>query len=201
MFGRFIGSTVSASFGLMFLLMNSGRLPDGVALAIRVTGIVLFALFILIVASRRHAIFGSAAEGDGRPFGGHFWLIVALEVLALFGGLFLLNNVFGLPQAAVAWIAIVVGLHFVPMAMISGERFFAVLAALMTPAGVIGLVLAATGASAVTVDIVAGLFSGVVLTAAAWWGLTRILRDTRETRGAPRTQAGSDASTLRAVSA
>lgn len=226
MFGRLIGSTVSVSFGLVFLMLSSSRLPEVVALAVRAVGILAVVGFVAAAWTQRHTIFGgrpataghstSAARGPAadRPFGGHYWTIVAIEVVALFGGLQILARVFGLGDAGVAWVAIVVGAHFLPMAAVTGERFFTVIAATMTPAGIIGLILAFAGAPLVAVDVVAGLVSGTVLLAAGWWGMTRIIEAGRSagtgglvsgrdglTQPATRRRRDGDATTALAVGA
>lgn len=175
MMGRLIGSTVAASFGLAFVLANSATLPGGIALGVRIAAILAYVALLVAGFANSRRIFAGAHQENRRPFAGKFWIIVAGEVAALFGGLFLIDRVFGLGHAGVAWVAIVVGAHFVPMALITGERFYMVLAALMVPLGVVGLVLAVVGAPQLAVDAVAGLGSGITLLGAAWWGILKMI--------------------------
>jgi hypothetical protein len=81
-----------------------------------------------------------------RPAGGGFrrgyWLVVAGEVVAIAVGQALLNGPLHAAQAAVAWIALVVGAHFIGLAVVWKQSFFHWLGASILLCGAIGLVLA-----------------------------------------------------------
>ncbi len=74
-----------------------------------------------------------------------YWLVVVAEVGAIAAGLVVLNGPLHAPQAAVAWIALVVGIHFIALAVVWNLLFFNGLGAALMLCGVAGLVLAATG--------------------------------------------------------
>lgn len=100
-------------------------------------------------------------------------MVVALEALALFGGLAVLRPIE--PAAALGWIALVVGVHFLPLAGLwpEGRTQLLWIASLMSALGVLGLVLAFTVHDAVLVAVVSGVGSGLVLLG---WSLGQSLR-------------------------
>lgn len=100
-------------------------------------------------------------------------MVVAAEAGALFGGLAVLNGVLGLPQAGVAWVSVVVGLHFFPLAAVFRQPYFHLLGAIITGCGAVGLVLVAVGADETPIAVVSGVLPGVVLLMFAWWGARR----------------------------
>lgn len=157
-----VGHVIGASFGMVFVLVNSGGLPQVLAVPLRVAAVAAFA--VVLMAFVRTAREPRAAE-DPRPVGftRFYWAVVALEVIALFGGLAILRQVE--PAAALGWIALVVGLYFFPLAQLwrEGRRQLLAIASSMTALGVIGLVLAFTVHDAVLVAVVSGVGSGVVL--------------------------------------
>lgn len=162
-----LGSLIGAAFGLVFVLANTGSLPGPVAGVLRVLAVA--AAVAVIVLVRRPS---PALQGAGGGFGRGYWLVVGAEVVALFGGLAVLNGPLQAPQAAVAWVALVVGLHFTALAVVWREPAFFVLGAAMAACGAVGLGLAALGSGAVPIDVVAGVVPGGLLLAAALWGVT-----------------------------
>ncbi len=164
-----LGSVIGAVFGLVFVLANTGSLPSGVALTLRVLGGVAFLAVLLAV--RRPAV-SRAATPAGSGFGRGYWLVVGLEVVAIFGGLALLNGPLDTPQAAVAWISFVVGVHFLALAVVWRQRLFTVLGAALAVCGLAGLGLAVGGAPEAAVDTVGGVLPGAVLLGFALRGST-----------------------------
>lgn len=77
------------------------------------------------------------------------WLVVALESLTLFGGLAVLNN--WRPSGNVAWIAVVVGIHFFALARLWTSGSFEI------------TVIAFTADSRDAIALVSGVGSGAVL--------------------------------------
>ncbi|GAB3715574.1 hypothetical protein [Mariniluteicoccus flavus] len=163
MSGRLIGSLVGASFGLVFLLVNSGGLPALWPLVVRVVAAAAAVAFVALVVRGRRRLFSRGDEDSAKPFGGWFWLILAVEVVALFGGRLVLGRFVDLAVAGVAWTTLVVGAHFFPMARVTGMRMFLALAAALTPLGVIGLALAFAGSAAWPVALISGVGAGLVL--------------------------------------
>ncbi len=154
---------VGTAFGLVFVEVNSGGLPGDWPLIVRIAGAV--AAVGLVVAILRAARLAPARrDGDHRGFADRrYWTIVGIEGIALMGGLFVLNAVFERPAFAVAWIAVVVGVHFIGLARLWHVDLYLVLGGVMTALGVIGFVIGAAGGSAGTVGVVAGVGSGVAL--------------------------------------
>src|SRR5690606_10251421 len=64
-----------------------------------------------------------AADRPDRPmFGRGFWIVVAIEVIVGLAGVNIINNVLDHPEAGVAWIALIVGLHFIALASVWQQR-------------------------------------------------------------------------------
>ncbi|MEW9531940.1 hypothetical protein [Microbispora sp. NPDC049125] len=118
----------------------------------------------------------AAGQGAGGMFGRGHWLIVAAEAVLLFGGIALLRSWDAPEQANVAWIAVVVGVHFIVLAPIWKQTSILVPGVILTLLGVAGLVMANTSAVA-WVPIVSGVLSGLTLlvgcVCAAWLGMSR----------------------------
>ncbi|TYB56017.1 hypothetical protein FXF51_45205 [Nonomuraea sp. PA05] len=107
-------------------------------------------------------------DGGGAPRGGMFGrgyvAVVVVEAIMLFGGLRVLAALEAPEQANVAWVALVVGVHFVVLAPIWKSWDIAVPGAVLTLLGIAGLVLAPTSVAA-WVPILSGVLSGIVLLA------------------------------------
>jgi hypothetical protein len=167
------GSLVGVVFGLVFIEVNSGALPGSWPLVVRVAGAVVAAVLLagIVWVARKGEV------EDKAPAGGHlgrrYWNIVGLEGLALFGGLVVINGVFRHPEFAVPWIALVVGVHFVFLGQAWQVRLHLWLGVVQSALGLAGFGLAAMGASLATVNLVAGVLSGVALYGAAAAGIVR----------------------------
>lgn len=166
--GQRIGSVIAAVFGLIYVLVNAGRLPAAWALTLRVLAA---AAFIVVVV----AVFRSPEPGrrDGTAFGRTYWLVVAAEFIALFVGVRLISGPLNTPDADVPWVSLMVGLHFFALAVVFGERFFHWLGGVITTCGVVGIVLAATHAAVPAIALVSGVLPGAILLAFGWWGAHR----------------------------
>lgn len=171
--GQKIGSAIAAAFGLIYVLVNSGSLPPAWTLTLRVLAAVAFVAILVAVfgASGYH---GEQHGGqERRGFGRAYWLVVAAEVIALFLGARVLNGPLDAPQAGVAWVSLVVGVHFFALAVVFGQRFFHWLGGVITACGIVGLVLAFTGAAEPAIALIAGVLPGAVLLGFGWWGAHR----------------------------
>ena len=158
------GSIIGVVFGVVFFLANAGPFGTPGSIIVRVAGVLIgVALLIRILQLRR----GVTVTDDALGFGRSYWYVVLAEVILLFGGVVVINRVLDHPEASVAWVAVVVGVHFLVLARVWAERIFTVLGGVMTALGVIGIVLALTTHSALAVAAVAGLGSGLALFAAA----------------------------------
>lgn len=176
--GQLLGSLIGAVFGLIYVLVNAGLLPAVVGAPVRLLGAAAFlAVVVAVVVAVVREPVASGADGPqappGRVFGTAYWLVVAGEVVALFGGLAVVNVVFAAPRAGVGWVSVVVGVHFFALAVVFGQRFFHRLGVVITLCGVAGLALAATGAGAASIAGIAGVVPGAVLLGFGWWGARR----------------------------
>jgi hypothetical protein len=155
-----VGHLVAASFGLAFVVANSTSLPAGVRVVVCVVAAVAAAVVLAgFLRTSRGRPAGTAVAGFTRGF----WAVVAVEVVALFGGLAVLRTVE--PAAALGWIALVVGLHFVPLSRlwVDGRTQLLGIAVAMTVLGLVGLGLAFGTHRPTVVALVSGVGSGVVL--------------------------------------
>lgn len=169
--GLVIGSVFALSFGTAFVMINSGGLPSPWPVVIRVIGLVIaIGLLIGVLRARRLAAAGRPGDVDG--FADRwYWYAVAGEVIALFGGLYLINQVFDAPEVAVAWVAVVVGLHFFPLAWSWRMPMYYWLGAVMAVLGLAGFLAHAAGASDAVVALIAGVGSGAALYGAVFAGI------------------------------
>ncbi|WP_217708660.1 hypothetical protein [Nonomuraea rhodomycinica] len=176
------GLLVGAVFGAVFVVVNArSPLNTGAADVLRVAACLgaaaVVAMWFATVRKERSAAEAGgerpAAEAGGkRPaaearkgmFGRGYLIIVAAEVLLLFGGLRVLALLDRPEQGNVAWVAFVVGVHFVALAPVWKDWSIAVPGAVLTVLGVAGLVLASTPAVS-WVPLLSGMLSGVVLVA------------------------------------
>ncbi|WP_328478162.1 hypothetical protein OHA21_26450 [Actinoplanes sp. NBC_00393] len=174
--GLVIGSLIAISFGTVFVMVNSGGLPEPWPLIIQSVGAAVAALLIIaLIATVRSPRREPAVPARGGFSDKRYWLIVAAEVVALFGGLAVINEVLEAPDVSVAWIAVVVGTHFFALAWAWQMPMYHWLGAVMTGLGLGGFLAYAMGASAAVVALIAGVGSGFALFGSVVAGL-------RETR-------------------
>ena len=165
-----LGLTIGTVFGLVFVLVNAGELPSPWPLALRAAGVAALVGFLLALrtAARRPVTGRSGDVGFNRGYG----IVVAVEVVALLTGLQVLGRVLDAPEAGVAWVSVVVGLHFNALAVVWRESSLHVLGAAMTACGVTGLVLAAVDAGQPAIATVGGVVPGFLLLAGGTWAVT-----------------------------
>lgn len=157
------GVLIGTGFGLVFLLVNSAApLPAAVGFAVKgVGGLAVLAVLWAQwhpcrVETREVAVY---RPDMGRPFR----LVVAAEVVIGGAGLAGLR-LGGAPwQANVAWIAAIVGAHFLALAVVWRDLGIAAVGAVMMTAGLAGLALAATSTAVAWIPAISGLTSGFAL--------------------------------------
>jgi hypothetical protein len=184
--GQVVGSLIAIAFGTVFVVVNSGGLATPWPTVVRLAGVAVAAVLLIALFVRRPrpgptapnpGTGGSTDRAGAGPatFFGYrrFWVIVAIEAAALFAGLYVINGVLGHSEVAVAWIAVVVGVHFFGLGRAFRLTRFHVLGAAMTALGVAGFVLDAVGAGAAVIGLVSGVLSGVALFATAGYSLAR----------------------------
>lgn len=154
-----LGSLIGAVFGLVFVVVNSASSPTLLRLAFCVAAAAV-AITVLVGIARNPV---ATVPAGVTPFGRGYAMIVLAEVVLLFVGIRVVAGPLGLPEAGVAWVALVVGVHFVVLARLWHLRLFDVLGAVLTVLGVLGFVLAVAGSDRMWIDIVAGVASGAVL--------------------------------------
>lgn len=155
MLTRFAGFFVGSVFGLAFVLINSGPpLPPAVSAVARslavgaAVTIVVLALLAMRKESRESAKEPEVSTGPaGTPrFGAFFGVVTAIEVALIIGGAQTVSRLDGVPdQAGVAWVALVVGLHFFPLAWYWKQPEMLYVAGYGTVLGGIGLAMALLG--------------------------------------------------------
>jgi hypothetical protein len=155
---------IAAIAGLVFVFVNGGALPSGIAAAVRGLGVVAFIAVMTLVVLRRRGEQRSAPAPDQRAWR-TYWSMVILEVILLPIGSVTLSRL-SHPELGVAWVALVVGVHFLPFAKAFDVPDFRLLAWTMIVLALIGGVLA-VAVSAAAGAVVAGVLSGVALFAFA----------------------------------
>ncbi|MEV0144899.1 MULTISPECIES: hypothetical protein [unclassified Nonomuraea] len=163
---RMNGLLVGAIFGAVFVVVNAQSPLNALTVNLLRAAACLAAASVIgmwFVSARRGP---STAGRERNMFSRGYLIVVAAEAILLFGGLRVLAAL-GVPeQANVAWVALVVGVHFIALAPVWKDWGIAVPGVVLTLLGVAGLVLASTAAVA-WVSFVSGVLSGVVLLAGA----------------------------------
>lgn len=208
MLARFAGFFVAAVFGLAFVLFNSGPpLPPPVSVAVRAlaVGVAVAIVVLALLGMRRQSraeeagTAGTSGTSDtsgnsveAPRFGVFFGVVTTIEVLLIIGGAQTISRLDGIPdQAGVAWVALIVGLHFFPLAWYWKQREILYVAGYGTVLGGIGLAMAMLGHPD-WVPLVSGVVTGVGFLLGPLVVLVLMLRGT----GAPAvsSQAGSSPS-------
>jgi hypothetical protein len=165
--GRRLGSVISAVFGVIYIEVNAGSLPGTMMLMLRVLGAAVF-LLVLIRLWLDGPQRPPPLDGGGVGFGTRYWLIVALEAAGIVIGGAALRAV-GLGSATVAWVSVVVGLHFLALAAVWGLSLFRRLGTAIALCGAVAIVGAAAGADTGWVAGIGGVLPGGLLL----WAATR----------------------------
>jgi hypothetical protein len=158
-----VARTIGAAFGLVFVLVNSGVVASPGSWVLRALGVVAL-VAVMVRAWGRHDV-----PVQPRPAAlGVYWASVAVEAVALVAGGRLLAD---LDRAAygVAWVAFIVGFHFLPFAWAFRTPSFLPLGLLLMTLGVVGAGLGVAGAGDRAIALSAGVGSGFALL--GWAGL------------------------------
>jgi hypothetical protein len=180
---RMTGLLIGAVFGTVFVFVNShAPLDPAIALVLRVAaaaalGGVVLLWFTAVRRARTTGVEPAVAGGrtGGKMFGLGFAVIVVIEAVLLFGGIMVLRALDRPVETNVAWIALVVGVHFVALGPVWKNRTIMLPGLVLTVLGVAGLAMTFTAALE-WVPLVSGVLSGVTLlagcTTASWAGLS-----------------------------
>jgi hypothetical protein len=159
--GALVGAMISGGFGLAWSLWGASGLSGAASTAVRVAGIALGVFIVLWSAYLWRRAPGEGA-GSGTMFSsGAYRLIVALEVLVLIGGNLLLG-VIGHREYVIAWVATVVGFHFLAFGRQFWAGFYGLGAALIA-AGIVGAMVGLAGGRAGAIRGTAGLIAAASL--------------------------------------
>ncbi|MFD7243063.1 hypothetical protein [Streptomyces massasporeus] len=163
------GVAVLSVFGLMWAVAaasGTGSATDVAPLAIEVAALLITAAAIYLgyrkgaaPSPRTVDLPANWARGVG--------IVNTVELAAIFA-VIAASNAAGRPEVIPAGIALVVGLHFFPLARLYDQWQYRWTAALLTVVAVAGFVLVAAGVATETVRIVVGLGSAVVLWASSY---------------------------------
>jgi len=159
---RMTGLLVGAVFGAVFVVVNAQSPLNMVAANLLRVAACLAAAGVVamwISTARKER---SAAGPQRNMFSHGYLIVVAAEAILLFGGIRVLAAWERPEQTNVAWVAFVVGVHFIALAPVWKDWSIAVPGVVLTLLGTTGLVLASTAAVA-WVPLISGVLSGVVL--------------------------------------
>ncbi|WP_203885918.1 hypothetical protein [Planotetraspora kaengkrachanensis] len=169
---------------MIFVLINAAdplnAVAGGVLRVLAVLGLIGVVVMWFLGVRRVKTGRVRPVEGSGPAasmFTRGYWLVVVAEAVLLYGGLQVFRVLEWPEQANVAWIALVVGVHFIVLAPVWKQWSIAVPGVVLTLLGVVGLVMTATSAVA-WVPFVSGVLSGVFLLAGcltfSWRGLAAL---------------------------
>lgn len=170
---QLIGLLVGSSFGTAFVLANAGEpLPAAVGIPMRILAVLC--LIAVVVAGFRGDRREGTGRGDARPgwFGPRFGLVVVAEFALIFGGIAGLRALDAPQEINVAWIALIVGLHFVVLARVWKRGAIAVPGVVLSGLGAAGMIMAAVS-SVEWIPFVSGVLSGFTLLAGSLYGAVR----------------------------
>ena len=176
--GARVGALIGAVGGLAFLLFSSWPFPEPYRSVITVIAVLWF-LWVLWEVMRVPDD-PDAVRPDARQLR-TFWIVVAVEIVLIFGGAQLFIRVLDNPSASLPWIATVLGVHWLVFRAVFREDVFLWLGTLTLSCGLTGLLVALTGVAeentAGATAIASGFIVGVVM-------LGAILVDARRRRAA-----------------
>lgn len=173
--GAEIGSLIGGAFGLVFLIVNSAGFSTLGRTLVLIVGIAAFAAIAFLALrglgrmKRAQAQTADSQVRTGGPFGRSYWIIVAIEAVALFGGIRLLSGM-GHPELGAAWVAFVVGTHFYALGSVFKLGRFHILATVVTLCGIAGFIAFFAGAPDF-IPVLGGIIPGFVLLAFGLWAL------------------------------
>ncbi|HEX2903781.1 MAG TPA: hypothetical protein VHO01_10045 [Jatrophihabitans sp.] len=159
-----ISTLIGAVFGLVYILVNAGKLPDTPAIILRIAAILVFVAVYLAI---RH-LPADDDEPSASRFDRRYWTVVATELIAGLVGVAVVAGPLHHEEASVAWISLVVGVHFVELARIWAHPRLTVLGGAIAACGVLGLVLAFAHGTDEAVAVTGGILPGTVLLLASW---------------------------------
>jgi hypothetical protein len=169
--GALVGAIISGGAALAWSLWGASGLSGAASMAVRVAGTVIGLIIILWCAYLWRSA-PAGGSGSGTMFSSPAYrLIAAAEVLALIGGNVFLDAI-GHREYTIAWVATVVGIHFLGFGRRLWVGFYRLGAALIA-AGIIGAIVGLAGGNADAIEATAGLITAASFLVA---GTSTILR-------------------------
>jgi hypothetical protein len=171
------GIALGAGFGIVWAFWAASVVAGPGGMILRTAGLVVGVGAVLMAVKR--ALSGGRDQGKptrttGRnapPNGLVFLVIVLGEVAAIRGGELVLTRGLDIQVLDAAWVACVVGLHFLAMGRFLHLSFAYVLGSVITAASLGATFGYAVGGSGEAVTLIAALPTGAVLLASSWYGL------------------------------
>ncbi|MEU9090288.1 hypothetical protein [Streptomyces sp. NPDC048428] len=161
------GTLVLSVFAVVWAFAGaSGIASSGAALAVEIAAVPLAAVAVFL-ACRKGAAPSPRLVSLPRNWARAVGIVNGVEVVAIFA-VIAASNASGHPGFIPGAIALVVGLHFFPLARFYDQWQYKGTAVLLSVVGIVGFVLLATGLSDESVRAVVGLASAVVLWASAY---------------------------------
>ncbi|WP_405693043.1 DUF7010 family protein [Streptomyces sp. NBC_01185] len=160
------GTVVLSVFALVWAFAGaSGLTSGGAALAVEIIAVPVTALAVFL-AYREGAAPSPRMVDLPRNWARSVGIVNVVELAAIFA-VIAASNASGRPSFIPPAIALVVGLHFIPLARLYDQWQYKGTAALLSAAAVVGFALVAAGLSDGSVRAVVGLASAVTLWASA----------------------------------
>jgi hypothetical protein len=149
--GALVGAMVAGGFGAAWSLWAATGLPATAAAVARIAGVAIAVAIVAGGVVLHRFSTPRPAPDEGSMFSSTpYRVTVALEVAALVGGNLLLNGT-GHQKYVIAWVAAVVGIHFLAFGRLFWTGFYWLGAALVTSGAIAAIVgLSGGGADAVT---------------------------------------------------
>ncbi len=165
---RVVGSVVGSVGGAVFVVMNAGAVRDPGTTMLRVLAVAALA-WIVVRATRLRREPSSAADARS-SFGRGYWVVVAAEVVVGLAGAEVIGGPLNVPALTIAWISLVVGVHFFGLAGLWHRADFTSLGAVITAVATAGFIAYAMGGSRAVVALLAGVLPGIALLAYGYAG-------------------------------
>ncbi|MFJ8976211.1 hypothetical protein [Streptomyces sp. NPDC102282] len=160
------GTVVLSVFALVWAFAGASGLASGsAALAVEIIAVPVTALAVFL-AYRKGAAPSPRMVDLPRNWARSVGIVNVVELAAIFA-VIAASNASGRPSFIPPAIALVVGLHFIPLARLYDQWQYKGTAALLSAAAVVGFALVAAGLSDGSVRAVVGLASAVTLWASA----------------------------------
>lgn len=170
--GTQIGHLIGASFGLGFMVANSGTLNPALHVTALTLAVAAFLVVVIAFGRTRRRTKNAADNAETLRFNKPYRLVVVIEAIALIAGLAILRQI--QPSVILGWIALVVGLHFIALAYLWMRNIeILTIGIAMVILGITGTVIGFYTQQADAVALISGVGSGIVLLG---WTLAQSIR-------------------------